>query len=50
MSGYVRITRPVEAPSRVQLAIMEWQRQLVELRKQHTTSGRGLQRHEADRA
>jgi NADH:ubiquinone oxidoreductase subunit len=30
MYGYTREPRPVEKPSAVQLAIREWQRQLVE--------------------
>jgi hypothetical protein len=35
MSTYLRITPPAEKPSAVQLAILEWQRQLVE-RKNET--------------
>jgi len=42
MPASARTTRPVEAPSRLQLAIMEWQRQLLEMKRQRTMSGRGL--------
>jgi hypothetical protein len=34
MPAFTRITPPVEPPSRLQLAIMEWQRQLIEMRRQ----------------
>jgi hypothetical protein len=50
MSASIRITRPVVAPSRLQLAIMEWQRQLVEMKRPRTTSGRELPLDGVDRA
>jgi hypothetical protein len=33
MLEYTRVTQPVDKPSRLQLAIREWQRQLVEKAK-----------------
>jgi hypothetical protein len=49
MSASAGITGPAEAPSRVQLAILEWQRQLIEMKRQRTMSGRGLPLYEAAR-
>ena len=40
MLEYTRHTEPIEKPSRLQLAIMEWQRQLVDKARMAHDEGR----------
>lgn len=39
MPPSTRITRPVEPPGRLHLAILEWQRQLIEMKRPLETLG-----------
>jgi len=46
MLEYTRRTQPIEKPSRLQLAIREWQRQLVDKARM----GNGVRRSDANTA
>jgi hypothetical protein len=39
MPPYTRSIRPVERPGRLHLAILEWQRQLIEMKRPLATAG-----------
>jgi hypothetical protein len=51
MAPFTRSIRPVDRPGRLHLAILEWQRQLIEMKRPVATAGsyRGP-RSAADRA
>jgi hypothetical protein len=42
MSRYTRVMQPVEKPSALQLAIREWQRQLVERKNEQRLAGESV--------
>jgi hypothetical protein len=39
MPPFIRNIRPIERPGRLHLAILEWQRQLIEMKRPLATAG-----------